>query len=54
MNTANKLLSISDIEGLEEKRDLATLDKVIEQIYINLNSIDNIMSSNYVKSNFKE
>lgn len=53
MNTTNKLLSISDIEGLEEKRDLASLDKVIEQIYINLNSIDNIMSSNYVKSNFE-
>lgn len=49
-----KLISISKIEVLEDRRDLTSLDKVIEWIFDNLRSIDNIKSSHYKKEDFEK
>ena len=54
IKTENKLVSISNIDELRKRRDLASLDKIVELVSENLRKIDNLEINNYDKNLFEE
>ena len=54
IKTENKLVSISNIDELRKKRDLNSLDKIVELVSENLRKIDNLEINNYDKNLFEE